>query len=516
MHNSIEYFRTAWSLVPQSTNAPIARLILPNAPNAKPRRFCSCSRGKTPNCTHIKHLDDAFAIHGSCDLWRDFRSGFFAHLFSAVARHDSTQIKPSHWDYSQGNISGLRTAHGHQQVIFRSPIAEADRLSSRLNASDTYSRHSLIIGMLDYVLTENESAFFRSDRLTAGLEEDLSVWMRLALHCHREWTPDQTSIVTAIDDTTGELLLDISHKEAHLSVRLPPSVLIDTVTFLEKNRPDAAQFKRDITEYEILFDIAISEKTVTGVPVLRGSPFSEAHAYGSWYFDRTSETFVRLAPASIGLASRHLAQPFSCTRDALSLRLEKDPETFSIPSTTDSIDLFATATTTDLSRITGSPILRAFSSSAIEPLTEQGDWCTVRVRYSQENHTVDLADLLATRETKRRYCIAADGTNAGVIIDTHAEAIARTLTTMGRLSADGVVTMHRASILRFAQEHTEASVFGSSDIAERLRSLATGVSRTPLGPISGFSASLRPYQHAGVEWLLYLCDSGLGGRNSGD
>ncbi|HUP60115.1 MAG TPA: DEAD/DEAH box helicase [Thermoanaerobaculia bacterium] len=134
------------------------------------------------------------------------------------------------------------------------------------------------------------------------------------------------------------------------------------------------------------------------------------------------------------------------------------------------------------------------------------DWFDLNISASFGDLSVKLPELLAAAEAKRSLMRFADG-SYGIVPANWNDALVPVLD-LGRREGDGVRFRAAQALLIDALLQSKAKT--DSAFAE-LRQRVTGASPAPRHEPPTLRATLRPYQRAGLGWLHFLRETGLGG-----
>ena len=135
------------------------------------------------------------------------------------------------------------------------------------------------------------------------------------------------------------------------------------------------------------------------------------------------------------------------------------------------------------------------------------DWFDLDISATFGNVQVGLPELLAAAETKRGLLRLSDG-SYGVVPLAWAEALAPVLE-LGKREGDALRFRAPQALLIDALLQSRAPK--ADDAFTEMRTRITEASPEPRHEPATLTAELRPYQRAGLGWLHFLRDTGLGG-----
>ncbi|HEX8407742.1 MAG TPA: DEAD/DEAH box helicase [Thermoanaerobaculia bacterium] len=133
------------------------------------------------------------------------------------------------------------------------------------------------------------------------------------------------------------------------------------------------------------------------------------------------------------------------------------------------------------------------------------DWFDLNVHASFGDVRLALPELLAAAEAKRSLVRLPDG-SFGIVPLTWTESLGPALE-LGKREGDAVRFRPAQALLIDALLQTKTSDRAFGELRQRL----TSASPAPLQEPPTLTAELRPYQRAGLGWLQFLRDAGIGG-----
>jgi SNF2 family DNA or RNA helicase len=135
------------------------------------------------------------------------------------------------------------------------------------------------------------------------------------------------------------------------------------------------------------------------------------------------------------------------------------------------------------------------------------DWFDLEVHASFGDVRLALPELLAAAEAKRSLLRLSDG-SFGIVPASWSEALTPVME-LGKVQGESVRFRNAQALLVDALLRTNAR---SADVAfEDLRTRLANISPEPRQEPPTLTATLRPYQRAGLGWLEFLRTTGLGG-----
>ena len=135
------------------------------------------------------------------------------------------------------------------------------------------------------------------------------------------------------------------------------------------------------------------------------------------------------------------------------------------------------------------------------------DWFDLEVNASFGDVRVALPELLAAAEAKRSLLRLSDG-SYGIVPTAWADALAPVLE-LGRKEGDGVRFRAAQALLIDALLQSRART--TDEKFDQLRQRLASAAPEPRQEPPTLATELRPYQRAGLGWLHFLRESGLGG-----
>ncbi len=144
--NDIEFFRNAFLLVPACETERYRTVLIPSgSPQIKDRLFCSCSKGKSPDCAHAKRLLDLYsrysesAEHVSADCL--FQNSAFRRIFRVFFSERHIPLRDMEIVHT-GSCDDLLVRRGKELLVaYHSRGSDRDRLVERLQPEKPFGGH---------------------------------------------------------------------------------------------------------------------------------------------------------------------------------------------------------------------------------------------------------------------------------------------------------------------------------------------------------------------------------------
>jgi len=520
----IEFFRDAYILVPKKSGERFQTLIIPaSSVKKKHRMFCNCSVGKEPDCQHAELLSHQYEtlqnLHGQ-NAAASFQASVYRMLFKALDRAGTVSVDRLSLKTTD-HTALLTVSLGDRELLqYHSTNDDRERFISRISPKAKFSRAWLLDKSASFVESEYERAMRVSGHRTVRMQEENSLWHRLAYHCFMEFGNDEIRWGVSCDGTTGTILLQMFKKtEMLFTVNLTGKAVAGIIDVLIKLNCDLPLLRLPSGDAGLVFRMrADTPDRVRILPCARIDddaqepfPVTAKFCYGSVGYDPSRERFFRFGTRALQRIATGWNDEKTVTMSEFSDFLKKNRATFSIGTLHDSgpheqTDLFGSREADDLQCIIDPPVIRSFDRIELHPRSSRGSQWTIELIYCCGDVKVNLKQLLDARARQDLYLFTPE-----CIVDMKCKGVTGALAQCRGIGGDGVVTLSGMSLMLLSGDVMSLQFEGDGRLIKKLKGMFSGKPRRELSAIEGFRGELRSYQNNGVNWLHYLYDYYLGG-----
>ncbi|HKI05768.1 MAG TPA: DEAD/DEAH box helicase [Thermoanaerobaculia bacterium] len=527
----LEFHRQGIGLVPDRPGQKHTAIYVAQVPGSgKPLRSCTCETSKQKTCDHLLDLSRSVAeIENipSAGRWEAAFEGSVWHRLARLLFEGNPQ--------SSAKVRVLRVPREGTPLI-RVTSPAGGELADYLEASPArvrflertgkaapdgesiFDRAGLLERLALFQATEQERLFHKAGMKTQRQTWEESFWHRLAYHCVREFEVEagggRGTFHPAIDEVSGRFTFTYRGPGGEEAVRftMPRDRVRAALQLLAGEYPEQEDLAVRPVPLKSIFRITQETELDLEVrPVIRALQANgeerflerrdlEKFRYGSLIYVQALGVLAELeregkerkfrAPVSMKLKRSQVASFLAEHAEALGeglLVLDEPLRDRRIFKEIDRVEI---------------------SSLDLETALERS-WYWLAVEYGFGGDSVGLAEILRAKKEGMPYLETAGGW-----IDLNAPAFRALDGLMERLDGEAVkgdrLRLPVAELLRL-QAETGRPVRVSGDGASLLGRLLELRPAEPLGNPQGIATSLRNYQRIGVDWLLYLCENGLGG-----
>ncbi len=522
----IEFHRNTFVLIPENSSKVFDTFLIESQDKKENNRlFCSCTkRGKYAQCEHARQLNSLYeqyikqAPMESC--YNRFIKSIFWSIFEPITRVSNISAQGIVYKFTNDGIN-IAFYDKFQNLLLSCSSSKADRqrLIERLTISTTPSRYALMNKGLDFIRTEQERALIKRGHKTQRQTVEDSIWYRLAYHCFREIHSDfKFSCKIDIGSGTFVLVLDFDNRSIHCSI--PQKAVPGVFESLFKAYPSMKNEYILPDEQELYFRIiSTDDSRVIISPCIRfkskeNISLLTVHkklTYSSYIYFSTINKFIKLNSASVKLLATGWDESKKISTDEISAFLEKNEPALSIGSIKEctediAIDLFTNSKADDFRRIIEPEIITRFERIELCPLTIENETCSISVRYTKGNNTVQLSDLIRARKENVRFLYFKE-----YVIDCNSPGIHSAIVSSKGIGEDGTLTLSRAALLQFRGSTLSTFFTGDEKLVCKVRQMLEFKAAGELKELTIYNGTLRDYQKKGVQWLLFLYDNNFGG-----
>jgi superfamily II DNA or RNA helicase len=375
------------------------------------------------------------------------------------------------------------------------------------------------------VYNDTERAMHEAGQRTTRMAQERSLWYILAYHLFREYPPELLHYrfeVTGmqpqfcIETTLGQPLITLCLDSSTAATMLAQALKKDTIT---------QPYPLCAGERSLLFRVEpLEDGAKRFVPVVNTAADNEPPSYhtllptlvfGPYVFIPSTRCLVRLDYESVKLLAAHWHQGRVVAAQELSSFLQDNATALSLIVPRDvaegqNFSLFADPAPVcppNYKRLVDLPLIDRFESTTIIVNSLDKGWFEGSISFGVGAGTASLAQLLRARKHDQRFV----ATNAG-LVDMQAPLVRALLLDARVGGSSDTIRSRRSVLLRLNKMgFTSPQIKGGTEDVAALRTLLEERPVQPLAPLRGLLSTLRTYQQAGVQWLLFLYDNGLGG-----
>jgi superfamily II DNA or RNA helicase len=521
----IEFIRNCFVLVPRKGEKPFKTVcVAPVNKNEKPRLFCSCNPGGYASCEHAGRLAISCGNFLGQAHHLAVTEGRFSRLIMPLAKSFTWQLGFCRLDNPADGAPVSICRNGRTIVEYASQADDRERFVERMVVDDSpCSRRSLIRHAEHFVLSNMEQALAGLGETTTRRAAENSVWFGLLYHLCREFAGKDIVCSPLVDETNGTLWITLRHAldNAWFVRWSVPAEAVGTI--LERVRDDErteSAYKVLDGEAELRFSVTMGTdtSTVTFSPFIEqdngtASPVRVAleprFIFGDHVYLPPLLSFKRLSQSSLKIIAGHWNGPKSVPVREAGALINKNLDMFSISALNGGNalpDLFLSGGD-DLARLDGVKIIRSFDHVDLVPTKVTVDFCELTASYVGEGAAAPLGEILEAHSRGERFLVSC-----GCIVDLKSVPLTRLYNTMRKTGKKGGIRLPRAALMQLtAVGSIRLEIDKKKPWAADLQNMLELKPTSPLAPMTGFTSVLRPYQHIGISWLLFLCDNGFGG-----
>lgn len=528
----LEFHRTGIGLVPDGPGEPHAAIYVARVPgSSSPLKSCTCG-AKNRTCDHLKALSKAVADVQKLFAARSWEEAFEAAVWHRLARllfegnpQTSAKVRVLRVPKDDGTVVRVTSPAGDElaEYLDASParVRFLERAGKVSGGDGVFDRAGLLERLALFQSTEQERLFHKAGMKTQRQTWEDSFWHRLAYHCLREFEGDgeRGTFHPAIDEGDGRftLLFRRSGGEPVVRFSVPRDRVRAALQLLGAEYPEQQDLAvRPIPLMSIFRVTQETELDLEVRPVIRALQANgeerfferrdfEKFRYGNLVYIRELGVLAELeregkerkfrAPVSMKLQKSQVPAFLDEHREALGeglLVLDEPLRDRRIWKAAEDLRI-AAAGLADL-------------DAALER-----SWLWLAVEYGFGNEAVSLARILEARREGLPYLETAGGW-----IDLSAPAFTALDGLLERLDSEAIqgdrLRLPVSELLRLQAETGKpvrvASGGPDTALLGRLLELRPAA---PLDDLRGIATPLRPYQRAGVDWLLFLWENRLAG-----
>lgn len=523
----IDFYRNGIALLPDPGDKhPGVALFLEVGPSGPQRRFCDCDTSHGRTCSHILELSNIYRnlakLPDNPVSYDAFKRSFWYQLGGLLVDMRSDGSIGFHERHTVlENPSLLRVSEKNGPELFTYFSSGPDRARLKDLCADFFwpsledvvpRRCDLIKRLQSHCMNPSEHALREKGFKTRGRAFDESIWYRLAYHCFREFTSQDTRFHPFVEEKTGSFMLLYRATDGENLCRLciPRHHVRGALSLLRQAFPDREDLPVHPVPLKAIYNITINTELDLEVrPVIQmmqedgetaffDHPDFERFRYGNLVYIRELGVLAELEDPD---RPRRFKAPVKMTlRDS------------QLPSFLDEIsDELAENLHVVDEGVKNLRIFREFDTFQIRADAIERDWCWLSLKYGFGNDTLSLLDIWSAQKEGRRFISTSQGW-----VDCESpslQGLGRFLPHGTQLGDSDSIRLSRAQLLRWqalAPDHfpLSADKKGDEGLLKRILSLKPS---KPLPKLRGLTSSLRGYQERGLEWLAFLHENGLGG-----
>jgi len=519
-----EFHRNAFSLLPApSDKNPGIAFVVFNERGDEFQRFCTCSKRGKRTCPHILELSrllQSLEVRGGAlKQPKLFESSVWRQLAAVLFEHGGGDPSPIQIRGSGNGDSSVLEILNRAGGVILSYLSQGEDLSRFLerlapfaDAGEVPGRADILKKLTLLTLTESERGLmergFKSRR--RAMEE--SPWYGLAYHVFREFGTHWCSLTPAIEEGSGMFTISCGYRDGGPVFRLfVPRLAVEKVLHtLRDHLPNQNEFPIHPIPLKSLFKVnRNTEMDLEVRPVIQllqedgEEKFFEREDLERFRYGRL--VFIPEMGVMAELEKPEQARRFGPPRKMVLRRSQ-------VPTFLDSISRNGGS---DRHLLEGEvqrlKIFRVPDRLEIAPDAVDRDWCWLSVTYGFGNELVSLADILEAGEKGQRYLSLSSGW-----VDCESPDLKRVAERCEKAkrgkNGKGLFRFSKMDLLRLKGSlGDDLALAGKGPQRKRLDRFFQLKPYQSSIPLDGMTSSLRDYQHAGVQWLYFLYENGLGG-----
>ncbi|NLE02960.1 MAG: hypothetical protein GX640_24080, partial [Fibrobacter sp.] len=516
--SELDFHRDCFALNPQSSIDPQETFLLPpSVVNKKVRLFCSCTKKSYAQCSHAKRLTelyDSFIEAYTQDTpTKSFEKSLIWKIIEPITKFQSNSVFSI-----KISLDETLTVHDKQNnplILFDADTVQKQRLQSRISAVPM-SRFTLMNKAAEFVLSENERMLLNAGHKTQRQITEESVWYRLAYHCYRDFDCTKLNISYRICGTSGTFFLSIVFSgNTSLQIAVPHNAVPAVFEILQKAFPELLKSWLHNEDVELLFNVSSRSEKIIIDPVIRyDNTIIEIESpliFGSLFYLKGKNLFTRFSHSSVRLLATGWHNKTTIDRAGISEYLDKNEAVFSFEKAgisddpSQALNLFSSVDASGFDRIISPQIVTSFDHIDLNVVNIEEALCTMDVYYCKGASSVSLSTLLDARKQKQRFIVKNDA-----IIDLSSDKIKKALVSVKGIK-DGTITITKAALLQFKGTALKTRISGDEKLASKLNQMLEFKPVKDFIPLDHLNCTLREYQKAAVQWLLFIYDNNFGG-----
>ncbi|MCB1034600.1 MAG: DEAD/DEAH box helicase, partial [Acidobacteria bacterium] len=525
-------------------------LVLPEDPDGRPVRSCSCGASRKATCEHVKALSEGFRTHLKAEKGRSLTQRFAASRWYRLARLlfegepypaaevelSTVQIKESPGKagsrggkrgHSRGtSLTAMRVAKTNGQVLAEclevsdSGIRFAERFQQASDGARV-PRGQLLDRLAMVQWTKEERRFAQAGMKLGRQVWEESFWHRLAYHGFRETDGSNLAVEPVIDRHSGEFKLTLGtlaekgQRTPRFRVTVPRDRVRAVLQFLAAEFPGEPALQVHPVPLKSIFRItAGTELDLSVKPVIQLLQASgEERFFAREDLERFTYGRLVYLPELEILAELETPGKERNFKAPQRMRLARSQVPSYLSEHLDAVEAGALVVDPSLGEV---EVFRSFEGIEISAADLEEGGYELTGSYLVGSHPVSFSDILEARAQGRPFLEVGDG---WLDLNTPSLELLEELAKRSRRKASGpepgpdasTVRLVPSALLRLqadADRPLQVSRRAAGRAAlERLLELRPSC---PYQPAEGFRSQLRPYQVLGAEWLTWVWENRLG------
>jgi superfamily II DNA or RNA helicase len=518
----LEFFRQAMALMPDDSDPyPGIAYDVDSIQGSSAQRFCSCKQSGKTTCDHIKALSR---------IGHAFNHRFQPHAAEAFLHSPWLRMAAILADGCRETLETIQMMrpkeHGGLVVVGRSkePLLvylstqkDALRLVERCRRTGSDdaipTRAEVLRQLASMTLTHDEIVLRDKGLKTSRQVFEGKFWHRFAYHCFREFGLDGCLLHPAVDEKTGDFILNGKDPAGGVIFFVP--VQRNKVKRLLKELKDALTNQHGLAIQPLcldaIFDVRLTENLDLEIqPLLRLLQQNGEHRffkrqdlkkyqYGDLYYIKDLGMLVEdryPAPARLLTDAAHTVIQHSQVPQFLSeYSSALDQELFRVEDSVRQLKLMST-----------------YDRTEISPEAIDQDWCWLSVSYGNGEQSISLAALLRAGQAGQRFVATPGGW-----VDCDAAPFRSIVDMVDQIGPDAIcgetqhVRLSRADVFRLDMIGPTIREGSDHSATERLRHILEFKPLHPHPECRTMTCVLRGYQEKGLQWLWFLYENRFGG-----
>ena len=519
-----EFHRNAVALLPDEhdRNPGVAYMVF-NPQGLKDQRFCTCSISRKRTCPHLLELSDLLRqlnrTSGLLDQYERFEKSLWRQL--ATVLYEDGGGCPSPLLIGQGengdaDFLRVRGREGKPVLVYLSGGEDRSRFLERCGPggqeSEVPGRDDVLKRLALLTLTDSERQLMDRGFLSRRQAVEQSFWYALAYHAFREVGSKGCTLMPAIEEKSGLFSVTCSYREKDAIFRLfvPRRAVEKVIRVMGEHLPNQNRLPIHPVPLRTLFKVDMNTEMDLEIrPVIQ---MLQDHGEDRFFEREDLDRFIygRLVYLpEMGLMAEmereDKVRRFAAPRKMVLRRSQ-------VPTYLDSIGEDGGSEVHLLGpEVKRLKILRTPDRIEIIPDAMDREWCWLSVSYGFGNESISLAEILETRKRGQRYLALPGGW-----VDCESTAIKKMAepfhTTQADMESENPLKFSKMELLRLGATAMDNVILrGEIRRKEILEDLLQLRPRRSELPLEGLVSTLRSYQRAGVHWLWFLYENGLGG-----
>jgi len=524
----LEFHRNAAALMPDPKDKhPGVAILVEALKGSTGQRFCSCNARRSKTCSHLLEFSRIFLAYQQqieqSPPADDFKASFWYRFAKVMAdgasmKADAVRLAVASHETEQALL--VVSPSGERLLTYFSRAMDRSRFLERCTVTgeeqDIPTRGDVISKLCLLTLTKDERILMDRGFKTRRQIFEESFWYKVAYHCYREFSAGGGTFYPAIDNNTGDFVLQFQYaeKQCPFAVDIPRHLVKAVLNALKGEICNTHDLAVDPIPLDIIFDVRLNENYDIEIqPLLRliqkdgEAKFFEREnlqqfQYGDLYYIEelgilAEDQYPKLPPDKFKEPVKTVISRSRVPAFLDEFRTIIDDDTYRIDRNVKRLKII-----TDFDRV------------EVTPQVLERDWCWISVKYGMGSQWISLSDILAAKRAKQRYVATEEGwidveSPKFSPLDTLSERISDTAQSVENTG----IRLSKMDVFRLAAGRSDDSVdfTGNADRVSVLKRLYRMKPSVRLPKLEGMTSPLRDYQKRGAEWLMFLFENGFGG-----